>query len=79
MSLPRNQYTKTRTGIVIGGAHINRLPPVTDEHTSLIQQVLLKSYVNPAHAKWANVLYVVLVVAVFTGLFIFVQPTVSAQ
>ena len=72
MSLPRNQYTKTRTGIVIGAAHINRLPPVTDEHTALIQQVLLKSYASPALAKWANVLYVVLVVVVFAGLIIFV-------
>lgn len=72
--MPRNHYTKTKTGIVIGCAHIPHLPPEIDEHTTLVQQVLLKQYSNPKHAKWLNYLYVAALIAVFTACVLFDNP-----
>ena len=41
--MPRNQYTVTRTGIVIGCAHIQKPYVPVDEHAQLIQNSLLNS------------------------------------
>lgn len=41
--MPRNQYTVTRTGIVVGCAHIQKPYVPVDEHAQLIQNSLLKS------------------------------------
>lgn len=77
--MPRNQYTRTKSGIVIGCAHIARLPPTTDEHTTTIQQVLLNAYSCPRKAKWRNRLYVAAVLAIFVACALIAQPTVTAQ
>lgn len=64
MSLPRNQYTRTKTGIVIGSACIYTRTPEIDEHTTLIQQVLLNDYANPRKTLWCSVLYVAALIGV---------------
>ena len=69
--MPRNHYTKTKTGIVIGCAHIPHLPPEIDEHTTTIQQVLLNTYSCPRKANWCNYLYVAALIAVFTACVLF--------
>lgn len=69
--MPRNHYTKTKTGIVIGCAHIPHLPPEIDEHTTTIQQVLLNTYSCPRKANWRNYLYVAALIAVFTACVLF--------
>lgn len=79
MSLPRNQYTCTKTGIVIGSACIYTRTPEIDEHTTLVQQVLLKQYSNPKHTKWLNWLYVAFVLAMFAAAFWFTTPTVPVK
>lgn len=79
MSLPRNQYTRTKTGIVIGSACIYTRTPEIDEHSTVIQQVLLKQYSNPKHAKWLNRLYVALVIGIFIAAFWFGTPTVPVE
>ena len=72
MPMPRNQYTQTKTGIVIGCAHINNLPPTIDEHTTVIQQLLLNSYQNPSKDKWFRRAYAICVMALIAAIAIFV-------
>ena len=72
MPMPRNQYTQTKTGIVIGCAHINHLPPTIDEHTTVIQQLLLDSYQNPSKDKWLGWVYATCVMALIVAIAIFV-------
>ena len=72
MPMPRNQYTQTKTGIVIGCAHINHLPPTIDEHTTVIQQLLLDSYKNPSKDKWLGWAYAICVMALIAAIAIFV-------
>ena len=72
MPMPRNQYTQTKTGIVIGCAHINHLPPTIDEHTTVIQQLLLDSYQNPSRDKWLGWAYAICVMALIATIAIFV-------
>ena len=79
MPMPRNHYVKTRTGVIIGCAAFMPQRPVVDEHTTLVQQVLLKQYSNPKHAKWLNWLYVAFVLAMFAAAFWFATPTVSVK
>ena len=77
--MPRNQYTRTKAGIIIGCAHIPHLPPTIDEHTTTIQQVLLNAYSCPSKAKWRNYLYVAVLVAVLAVCILFGQPTAAAS
>ena len=79
MPIPRNHYTRTKTGITIGCAYIPHLPPEIDEHTTTIQQALLNTYSCPRKAKWGSYLYVAAVLAVFAACYLFNQPTVAAQ
>ena len=79
MPIPRNHYTRTKTGITIGCAHIPHLPPEIDEHTTIIQQALLNTCSCPRKTKWGNYLYVAVVLAVFAACYLFIQPTVAAQ
>ena len=72
MPMPRNQYTQTKTGIVIGCAHINHLPPTIDEHTTVIQQLLLDSYQNPSRDKWLGWAYAICVMVLIAAIAIFV-------
>ena len=72
MPMPRNQYTRTKTGIVIGCAHINHLPPTIDEHTTVIQQLLLDSYQNPSKDKWISWAYAIGVMALIAVIAVFV-------
>ena len=72
MPMPRNQYTQTKTGIVIGCAHINHLPPTIDEHTTVIQQLLLDNYQNPSKDKWLGRTYAICVMALIAAIAIFV-------
>ena len=77
--MPRNHYTRTKAGIVIGCAYIPHLPPVVDEHTTTIQQALLNTHGYPRKAKWGNCLYVAVVLAAFVVCYLLNQPTVAAQ
>lgn len=79
MAMPRNYYTRTKTGIVIGCAHIPHLPPAIDEHTTTIQQALLNTYSCPQKAKWGLYLYVAVVLAAFAAYYMLMQLTVPAQ
>ena len=63
--LPRNHYTRTKTGIVIGCAAAPMRRPEIDEYTTTIQQALLGKYRNPAMAKWAWRIYLATLVLVF--------------
>ena len=72
MPMPRNHYVKTHTGVIIGCAAFMPQRPVVDEHTTLIQQVLVKQYTPPArHKFWAAVYLCILVLAfVLAGVYL---------
>ena len=70
--MPRNHYTTTKTGIVIGCAHINYLPPTIDEHTTIIQQLLLNNYRNPSKDKCIRRTYAIGVMALIVAIAFFV-------
>ena len=72
MPMPRNQYTQTKTGIVIGCVHINHLPSTIDEHTTVIQQLLLDSYQNPSKDNWISWTYAIGVMALIAAIAFFV-------
>lgn len=74
VAIPRKHYTRTKTGIVIGCAHINHLPPTVDEHTTIIQQTLLNRDKYSKRTKWQNTLYVLFVIGLMFFALVHSQP-----
>lgn len=70
--MPRNHYTTTKTGIVIGCAHIKYVPPTIDEHTTVIQQVLLSNYRDSSKDKRIRWTYAIGVMVLITAIAFFV-------
>ena len=67
--MPREMYTKTSTGIVIGSAYIQKASVSIDEDTQRIQNSLLAALKESL--SWGTIIYLLLVaLAIFLVWFI---------